>query len=138
MAVDCRIPPARGQRGAGLGAGRERSPPFDRAIDLPPHPRGGAVTVALALLLAIPWVLAPVVVLFRARHSRSLDEWSDVVPPGRGRAVSGGSARWARAGGTAAAADVRTTPIAASRKLTDRMNGFLVGGQGQALPRSCR
>ncbi len=81
MAVDCRIPPARGQRGAGLGAGRERSPPFDRAIDLPPHPRGGAVTVALALLLAIPWVLAPVVVLFRARHSRSLDEWSDVVPP---------------------------------------------------------
>ncbi len=39
------------------------------------------MTTGLALLLSLPWVLAPLVVLLRARNSRSLDEWSDVVPP---------------------------------------------------------
>ncbi|MDE3128603.1 MAG: glycosyltransferase [Gemmatimonadota bacterium] len=39
------------------------------------------MTLAAALLLALPWVLAPVVVLIRARHSRSLDEWPDAAPP---------------------------------------------------------
>lgn len=39
------------------------------------------MTLAFALVLALPWVLAPVVVLARARHSRSLDDWSDAVPP---------------------------------------------------------
>jgi chlorobactene glucosyltransferase len=38
------------------------------------------MSVALALLAALPWVLAPLVVVWRARQSRSLDEWSDVVP----------------------------------------------------------
>lgn len=39
------------------------------------------MTVTVALLAALPWALAPLVVVLRARHSRSLDEWSDVVPP---------------------------------------------------------
>ena len=39
------------------------------------------MSTLLPLLAALPWVVAPVVVLLRARHSRSLDDWSDVVPP---------------------------------------------------------
>ncbi len=39
------------------------------------------MTVPVALLAALPWVLAPLVVVLRARNSRSLDDWSDVVPP---------------------------------------------------------
>ncbi len=39
------------------------------------------MTVPVVLLAALPWVLAPLVVVWRARNSRSLDDWSDVVPP---------------------------------------------------------
>jgi chlorobactene glucosyltransferase len=39
------------------------------------------VTAAVALFAALPWAVVPLVVVLRARHSRSLDEWSDVVPP---------------------------------------------------------
>jgi chlorobactene glucosyltransferase len=39
------------------------------------------VTVPVALLATLPWVVAPLIVVLRARHSRSLDDWSDVVPP---------------------------------------------------------
>jgi chlorobactene glucosyltransferase len=38
------------------------------------------MTAAVALLSAVPWVLLPVVVLARARRSRSLDEVSTVAP----------------------------------------------------------
>lgn len=38
------------------------------------------MSVALAILLALPWVLAPLVIVVRARHTRSLDEWPEVVP----------------------------------------------------------
>ncbi|MHB1863440.1 MAG: glycosyltransferase family 2 protein [Gemmatimonadaceae bacterium] len=36
---------------------------------------------ATALLAALPWALAPLVVLARARRSRALSDWADVVPP---------------------------------------------------------
>ncbi|MGH7669164.1 MAG: glycosyltransferase [Gemmatimonadaceae bacterium] len=39
------------------------------------------MTVPVALLAALPWVLAPLAVVLRARHSQSLDDWSEVVPP---------------------------------------------------------
>ncbi len=38
------------------------------------------MTPALAFLAALPWIVAPLVVVLRARRSRSLDEWSDVPP----------------------------------------------------------
>ncbi len=38
------------------------------------------MTPVLASLAALPWIIAPLVVVLRARHSRSLDEWPDVVP----------------------------------------------------------
>jgi chlorobactene glucosyltransferase len=78
MAVDCRPWSARGQRGTGLPAGREGGPPLVRVRF---HPSPLAVTTPISLLCALPWVLAPFVVLWRARYSRSLEEWSDVVPP---------------------------------------------------------
>lgn len=36
---------------------------------------------ATVLLAALPWVLAPLVVVARARRSRALADWADVVPP---------------------------------------------------------
>ena len=39
------------------------------------------MTVSVALAATLPWLLAPVIVALRARRSRSLDDWSDVVPP---------------------------------------------------------
>ncbi|HEY5218649.1 MAG TPA: glycosyltransferase family 2 protein [Gemmatimonadaceae bacterium] len=38
------------------------------------------VPIAIALAATIPWVLAPIVLVLRARRSRWLDEWPDVVP----------------------------------------------------------
>ncbi|HEX8726553.1 MAG TPA: glycosyltransferase family 2 protein [Gemmatimonadaceae bacterium] len=38
------------------------------------------MTAAVALAASLPWVLAPFVIVWRARNSRSLDDWSDVVP----------------------------------------------------------
>ncbi len=39
------------------------------------------MTAPVALLAALPWVLAPLAVVLRARYSKSLDDWSEVVPP---------------------------------------------------------
>jgi len=39
------------------------------------------VSLGVALLAALPWAIAPLVMVLRARHSRRLDEWSDVVAP---------------------------------------------------------
>lgn len=38
------------------------------------------MTAAVALAATLPWILAPFVIVWRARNSRSLDDWSDVVP----------------------------------------------------------
>ena len=38
------------------------------------------MTIAIALIATLPWVLVPLAIVLRARGSRSLDEWSDVVP----------------------------------------------------------
>lgn len=60
--------------------GRPRGPTFPDA----PNtfiPAGRQVNFWLPLVAALPWVLVPLVIVRRARQSRSLDEWSDAVPP---------------------------------------------------------
>lgn len=38
------------------------------------------MSVGIALLVAAPWIVTPIVTIVRARHSRSLDDASDVAP----------------------------------------------------------
>jgi chlorobactene glucosyltransferase len=79
MAVDCRSRLRQGQRGTRtLPVELSDPPPCIRAHRLLSF---RVMTSLLPLLAALPWAVAPAVVLLRARHSRSLDDWSDVVPP---------------------------------------------------------